>query len=51
MKTINLEQFGTTELTLDEKRSVNGGNPFLLAMLIWGLGYMIGRWIGGDPVY
>ncbi|NOU16318.1 MAG: hypothetical protein HOO91_01995 [Bacteroidales bacterium] len=52
MKTIDIEQFGTTELTLEDKKNINGG--FVLAiiglMAAFGMGYFLGRWMGGDPV-
>lgn len=49
MTEISLQKIGFRELSQEEAVQTKGG--FLLALLAaWTLGYLIGRWIGGDPV-
>lgn len=42
----NMDKIGVSELTLNEKNEINGGNPILVAILLFGLGVYIGDKIG-----
>ena len=49
MKELNFESMGCSELSQKEAVQTNGG--ILIALLIaFGIGYMLGRWAGGDPI-
>ncbi len=46
----NLNEMGVQEMDAKEMREENGG--FLgAALLLFGAGYAIGRWIGGNPLW
>lgn len=50
MYTLNIADLGVTELPLSDKKDINGGSLLLGLLIAFGIGYIIGRWIGGDPI-
>jgi hypothetical protein len=50
MKELNLENIGCSEISKKEAVQTNGGIIIEL-MLAFGIGYFLGRWAGGKPVW